>query len=232
MSSFFTAHQLELEFFFRIVLSSLCGALIGFERTKRFKEAGVRTHCVVACGAALVMVVSKYGFFDTMTSSGEYLFALKGADPSRIAAQVVSGIGFLGAGVIFRTGTSVKGLTTAAGIWATSAVGLSLGAGMYLVGGLTTALIVIVQYLMHWLPFGQDAYVTQEICLRLRGTEEAKEEIFSLLELRGATISSCSGKQLEDGGQFFRLIIRVKKPVQVQELQQLMERYDIMEFSI
>lgn len=106
---------LEAEFFLRIVLASVCGILIGFERSKRLKEAGVRTHCMVACGAALMMIVSKYGFADLVQEAGVYLYGTKGADASRIASQVVSGVGFLGAGVIFRTGVSIKGLTTAAG---------------------------------------------------------------------------------------------------------------------
>lgn len=110
---------LELECFVRILMASLCGCMIGYERTRRLKEAGVRTHCVVACGAALMMVVSKYGFADII-QNGVYLYGSDGVDASRIASQVVTGVGFLGAGVIFRTGTSVKGLTTAAGIWATS----------------------------------------------------------------------------------------------------------------
>ena len=104
---------LEAEFFLRIVLASVCGILIGFERSKRLKEAGVRTHCMVACGAALMMIVSKYGFADLVQEAGVYLYGTKGADASRIASQVVSGVGFLGAGVIFRTGVSIKGLTTA-----------------------------------------------------------------------------------------------------------------------
>lgn len=137
---------LEAEFFLRIVLASVCGILIGFERSKRLKEAGVRTHCMVACGAALMMIVSKYGFADLVQEAGVYLYGTKGADASRIASQVVSGVGFLGAGVIFRTGVSIKGLTTAAGLWTTSAVGLALGAGMYIIGITGTLLIVLEQF--------------------------------------------------------------------------------------
>ena len=101
--------------------------MIGFERSKRLKEAGVRTHCMVAFGAALMMIISKYGFAD-LTEGNIFLYGTRGADASRIAAQVVSGIGFLGAGVIFKTGISIKGLTTAAGLWTTSAIGMALGA--------------------------------------------------------------------------------------------------------
>lgn len=233
MLSLFEHYGLELEFFLRIVLSSLCGAMIGFERTKRFKEAGIRTHCVVACGAALMMIVSKYGFGDVVDAAGNFLYGSRGADSSRIAAQVVSGVGFLGAGVIFRTGTSIKGLTTAAGIWATSAVGLALGAGMYLIGALTTLLIVAEQYLMHRLHFGSDAYTKQEISIQFRDSPEGKERLFALLEDREGIISSCSSNRLENGEISYCLSIRIKQPIHAQELQQMMDQYsDIRAFSV
>ena len=103
----------NLEFFIRIVLAAILGALVGLERSKRQKEAGVRTHCIIACTSALFMILSKYAFVDLVGVAG-----LRGADPARIAAQVVSGISFLGAGVIFKNGNSIRGLTTAAGMWA------------------------------------------------------------------------------------------------------------------
>ena len=119
----------NLEFFIRIVLAAILGALVGLERSKRQKEAGVRTHCIIACTSALFMILSKYAFVDLVGVAG-----LRGADPARIAAQVVSGISFLGAGVIFKNGNSIRGLTTAAGMWGTAAVGMAIGAGMYWVG--------------------------------------------------------------------------------------------------
>lgn len=90
----------NLEFLIRLLLSAALGALVGLERSKRRKEAGIRTHCIIACTSALFMIVSKYSFLDCVTLDG-----LRGADPARIAAQVVSGISFLGAGVIFKTAT-------------------------------------------------------------------------------------------------------------------------------
>ena len=118
----------DLDFLVRILAACFCGACIGFERTKRFKEAGIRTHIIVCCAAALIMIVSKYGFADLTYPDGSVFNGTRGADPARIAAQVVSGISFLGAGVIFKNGSTVKGLTTAAGIWATAGIGLALGA--------------------------------------------------------------------------------------------------------
>lgn len=128
-------------FFVRLLLACVCGGMIGYERTNRGKGAGIRTHIIVALASALMMLVSKYGFGDMVSHGG---------DGSRIAAQVVSGVGFLGAGMIYFNGHhSVKGLTTAAGIWATSGVGLALGAGMYSMGILTAVLIVTMQIVLH-----------------------------------------------------------------------------------
>lgn len=223
---------IELECFLRILMASLCGCMIGYERTRRLKEAGVRTHCVVACGAALMMVVSKYGFSDII-QNGVYLYGSDGADASRIAAQVVSGVGFLGAGVIFRTGTSVKGLTTAAGIWATSAVGLAFGAGLYLIGWLTTIFIVAIQFLMHRLNIGADAYTSQDISLQFHDCPQVREQLFTMLEERGALISGCSTKRLENGDMSYHLCIHIRRPIQAVELQAMMDSYpQITAFSV
>lgn len=106
----------NLDFAIRILVACLCGFVLGVERSRRFKEAGVRTHMIVCAGAALIMIVSKYGFADLTSASKEMYNGTRGADPARLAAQVVSGVGFLGAGMIFKNGGSVTGLTTAAGI--------------------------------------------------------------------------------------------------------------------
>ncbi|MBX5464694.1 MAG: MgtC/SapB family protein [Clostridia bacterium] len=110
------------------------GGLVGLEREVRGKQAGLRTHVLVALGAALFMEVSKYAFSDIVVRSSVVL------DPSRVAAQVASGIGFLGAGLIVVRGGSVQGLTTAAGVWMTAAVGLAAGAGLHLLALFATLL--------------------------------------------------------------------------------------------
>lgn len=213
-------------------MASLCGCMIGYERTRRLKEAGVRTHCVVACGAALMMVVSKYGFSDII-QNGVYLYGSDGVDASRIASQVVTGVGFLGAGVIFRTGTSVKGLTTAAGIWATSAVGLAFGAGLYFIGWLTTIFIVAIQFLMHKLHIGADAYTNQDITLQFHDCPQVKEQLFSMLQERGALIYGCSTKRLDSGDMSYHLCIRIRRPIQAAEFQAMMDSYpQITAFSV
>ena len=134
----------------RIFLAALCGLVIGFERKARLKEAGVRTHLIVALGAALITIVSKYGFFDLA------LFAegIK-ADPTRIAAQIVSGVGFLGAGMIFMRHRTLTGLTTAAGIWTTAGIGMAVGCGLYAVSLFSTALVVLTQLMLHRITAGR-----------------------------------------------------------------------------
>ncbi|HBC97223.1 MAG TPA: methyltransferase [Clostridium sp.] len=127
----------QWEMIARLILSGVLGGLIGFERRSHFKEAGLRTHFVVAVGSALIMLVSKYGFGDMIYVNSVSL------DPSRIAAQVVSGIGFLGAGTIIVEHQFVRGLTTAAGLWATAGIGIAIGAGMYIPGISATVLILV-----------------------------------------------------------------------------------------
>ncbi len=135
----------QLWYILRMLIACICGITIGIERRNRAKEAGIRTHCVVACASALMMIISKYGFMDMPIGENGF----RGADGARIAAQVVSGIGFLGAGMIFVHKNTITGLTTAAGIWATSGVGLAIGAGMYLIGIAATIIIITVQLLLH-----------------------------------------------------------------------------------
>ena len=135
---------LELwELILRLVLSALFGAVIGLERELRMKGAGIRTHLIVAFASCMMTLVSKYGFFDVLENDAIKL------DPSRIAAGLVTAIGFLGAGTIFARGRSVSGLTTAAGLWATVGIGMTTGAGMYPLSAVGTVFLVVVQAALH-----------------------------------------------------------------------------------
>ena len=138
----------ELMYVFRVIIAGICGIIIGYERKSRAKEAGIRTHFIVASAAALIMIVSKYGFFDLIQEAIAEGVEVK-LDPSRIASCIVSGVGFLGAGMIFVQKYTIKGLTTAAGIWATAGIGMAVGAGLYTTGILFTFLIYIAQVLLH-----------------------------------------------------------------------------------
>ncbi len=127
----------EIEMILRLLLSAALGAAIGYQRERAGKSAGLRTHVLISTGAALFTISSIYGFG-------------AGADPSRIAAGIVAGIGFLGAGAILRReGGIVEGLTTAATIWVVAAIGLAAGAGLYLVSAVATALALIMLFLPH-----------------------------------------------------------------------------------
>ena len=130
------------ELLLRLALAAALGALIGLERELREREAGLRTHLLVSLGSALFTVVSAYGFHEFL-ASGE---AVVRADPTRIAAQIVTGIGFLGAGAIIRQGLSVRGLTTAATLWVVAAVGMAAGAGYYSAAVISTVLVLLALY--------------------------------------------------------------------------------------
>ncbi len=121
-----------------ISLSIILGFLIGLERKIRSKDAGIRTHTIVCMGSALIMVVSKYAF----NGVADY-------DPTRIAAQIVSGIGFLGAGIIVYRKQTIHGLTTAAGVWATAGVGMACGGRLYILAAGATVLLIISQCILH-----------------------------------------------------------------------------------
>jgi putative Mg2+ transporter-C (MgtC) family protein len=128
----------DTEMMIRLTAAAALGSLIGFERERLLWAAGIRTHMLVCVGSCLIMLVSQYGFSNILTHQNIVL------DPSRIAAQVVSGIGFLGAGSILARGEIVKGLTTAASIWTVAAIGLAVGGGLYLAAGASTVIILII----------------------------------------------------------------------------------------
>lgn len=178
----------NLEFLIRLLLSAGLGALVGLERSKRQKEAGVRTHCIIACTSALFMILSKYAFVDTAIGAD----GLRGADPARIAAQVVSGISFLGAGVIFKNGNSIRGLTTAAGMWGTAAIGMAVGAGMYWLGLIEAAILVAIQIILHRFPVGADALTTQEILVEIEDTPELQAQFDALLQSHNGQVVESS----------------------------------------
>ena len=178
----------NLEFLIRLLLSAALGALVGLERSKRQKEAGVRTHCIIACTSALFMILSKYAFVDTAIGAD----GLRGADPARIAAQVVSGISFLGAGVIFKNGNSIRGLTTAAGMWGTAAIGMAVGAGMYWLGLIEAAILVAIQIILHRFPVGADALTTQEILVEMEDTPELQAQFDALLKAHNGQVVESS----------------------------------------
>src|SRR3984957_4610483 len=122
----------------RLLVAAVFGSVIGFERERLLWAAGIRTHMLVCVGACLIMIVSAFGFRDSLSSQNVVL------DPSRVAAQVVSGIGFLGAGAILARGEGVRGLAAAGRIWTVAAIGLAVGGGLYFAAGVSTAVIIAI----------------------------------------------------------------------------------------
>lgn len=171
----------QLDYLLRILGAVLCGFVVGFERENHLKTAGIRTHTIVALASALMMIISKYGFFDILNMKN------MGLDPSRIAAGVVTAIGFLGAGIIFTRKMNVSGLTTAAGIWATVGIGMAFGAGMYVLGLLSTLLMILLQYLLHRKFRFIKSPTVQQITIRMDTQEDMKEILehtFSIQKLK------------------------------------------------
>ena len=176
----------------RIFVAGLLGGMIGFEREIRAKEAGVRTHFIVALGSALFMIISQYAF------SGRF-------DAARVAAQVVSGIGFIGAGVIIFQKNVVRGITTAAGLWVAAAIGLACGAAMYPVAIAATLMTVLVLETMHFI---NNIYGEKELTINLSPiTNEELTEIVDTLKGKGAVIETLS---LSDGEAMFEVKIKQK----------------------
>ena len=210
----------NLEFLLRLLLSAALGALVGLERSKRRKEAGIRTHCIIACTSALFMIVSKYSFLDCAAIEG-----LRGADPARIAAQVVSGISFLGAGVIFRNGSSIRGLTTAAGMWGTAAIGMAVGAGMYWLGLIEAAILVAIQIILHRFPVGADALTTQEILVEMADTQEMQDKFDELLKKHRGQVTESSLTR-EEGYLRMEITAKLEPPISHDEALEFMKEND------
>lgn len=224
--------QHTLELLLRLIVSALCGVVVGFERSKRLKEAGVRTHCVVAISSALFMIVSKYGFADMSSSLITEAFGSRGADTARIAAQVVSGISFLGAGVIFKNGNVVRGITTAAGIWATAAIGLTVGSGLYLFGIAATVLIMVVQMVMHKFPVGNDAFNTNEIIITMLDTPESRHFVTS--DMKGDWALVIGSKMYrEDDKALIQVTIKCSGAFPPEKMMKMMDDHpDIISISM
>ena len=201
----------QINFCLRILISALCGCLIGYERSRRSKGAGVRTHVVVALSAALMTIVSKYGFFDVLTIG-------MSADASRVAAQIVTGIPFLGAGVILvkQNNSSVQGLTTAAGMWATCGIGMAFGAGLYIIGLFATILLIVMQLTLHRILTGYDSSFVGEIII-------IAESVCRAFRAYTVTIQKNRVKRLESGNLEYRISFKTMKEVPANQLAQMLQ---------
>lgn len=186
----------SLIYIFRILLACVAGGIIGAERTLRQKDAGFRTHIIVSMGSALMMVISKYGFFDVVVTDSI------SADASRIAANIITGISFLGAGMIFVKGVSIKGLTTAAGIWSTAAVGMAIGAGMYAVGFVSVVILLLVQIIFHKFLIGFDKVLANDTLtpcfIQIINTPDAVKDMKKYFSDKNVTVCDSTVDAAED----------------------------------
>lgn len=197
---------MEWNFILRLFIAGALGTMIGLDREYRAKDAGFRTHFLVSLGSALFMVVSQYGFEEFLSTHDGSRF-----DPSRIAAQVVSGIGFIGAGTIMFHRQIVRGLTTAASLWATAGIGLAAGAGMYLVAVAATALALVALEGLSLLFRGLGARRTLIVFSSMK--RETVEHMFRQLEAGEYTILSyeVAAEQNLDGVRYrASLVIRAR----------------------
>ncbi|MDD4690380.1 MAG: MgtC/SapB family protein [Eubacteriales bacterium] len=193
----------------RIIIACFCGICIGYERKNRAKEAGVRTHCMVACGAALMMVVSKYAFADL-----SMLPEIAKVDVSRIASSIVSGVGFLGAGMIFVRRNTVSGLTTAAGIWVTAGIGMAIGGGLYIEGIATTIIVLLMQIFLHNRGIFGKSFKTKKIVIYDVKDTDFLAQVTKKLEKHEATLQDVSIKKATDGASTeYRLIVEMPSHV-------------------
>ncbi len=197
----------------------LCG-LIGLERETRDQAAGFRTHILLGLGAALFTLVSAYGFPEFTRAALESGGRGVQFDPTRIAAQIVTGVGFLGAGAIIRRGLDVRGLTTAASLWAAAAIGLASGAGFYFGAAATTAVVLIALYLLR----GVRVYVVSRFrtafgVLGVRFTDAGAElsRVVEIVESRGVKIRNTEA-EIEDGRASYSLQLRIPPGRSVQEM--------------
>ncbi len=203
----------------RMIVASLCGVFIGFERSRRQKDAGIRTHMIVALGAALAMIVSKYGFFDLLQYEG-----LR-ADASRIASNVITGVGFLGAGVIFVRDVSIKGLTTAAGIWTTASVGLAIGSGMYTVGIGATILMILFQLVFHKF-FTRLENTVNEFTVVVNDNPNAVKNFRKMLAENKLYVEKCKMTRNPDSTVILDITIKKARTTSMDEIMLIAEQSD------
>lgn len=203
----------------RMLAACFCGAIIGLERSRRQKDAGIRTHMIVALGSALIMIVSKYGFFDLLQYEG-----LR-ADASRIASNVVTGVGFLGAGVIFVRDVSIKGLTTAAGIWATAGVGLAIGAGMYPLGIAASIIMVVSQLILHRF-FARLENTANEFTVVLTDTKDSVKKLKEKLAEKNIHIAKCNITRNQDSTLTLDVTVKKSRVISMDEIMLLIEQDD------
>ncbi|MCL2319558.1 MAG: MgtC/SapB family protein [Treponema sp.] len=199
----------NLDMILRLFLGFLAGAIIGFERSYKRQVAGLRTHILIATGATLLMILSIY--------LPEQYAGPRTGDPGRIAAQVVSGIGFLGAGAIIRLGNNVRGLTTAASLWFVAAVGLAIGGGMFVVAGVAEAFGLVTLLILNMVEkkiFPMERYKMLEISFK--DNIPSTKETLDIVKAAGIQVQSIDVNQSgKDKGTKLKLLVRIPNTVDI-----------------
>ncbi len=201
------ANNMDIEIIIRVVYACFLGIIIGLERTKKHKSAGLRTYVLVAIGATIFTIVSKYGFLDLATEKTR-------VDVSRVAHTIVTGVGFLGAGIIVSKGDRIQGITTAAGIWAIAAIGIACGCGLYVPAAVTAALMLGIQStLRQWAPVGHEK--TGKIVVCLDEEKESLQEFKKFLKQMDIVIYGTKIKLQDDGTVLYTFTVRMPLLVDV-----------------
>jgi putative Mg2+ transporter-C (MgtC) family protein len=221
----------ELVIIVRVLGAVVFGALIGFERTFHGRPAGFRTHALVCLASALLMIVTVY--------QNEWMTAVPAdairTDPTRMAQGIMTGIGFLGAGVIFKEGLTVRGLTTAASIWVTAAIGILVGIGFWFAAaigaGATLSILALFRFIESKLP---SEFYAHHVVSFARGKVMSEEELRKLVGKHGFSIANLSSR-LSDAGELFeyRMVLKSRDPKNAENLSQHLRALpDVVEFRI
>ena len=197
--------SVELDIIVKLILAGLAGGLVGLEREKHGRPAGLRTNLLVAVGSCVMVIVSEAFFVKYAMYNAESALRI---DPSRVAAQIVTGVGFLGAGVILKEGATVRGLTTAASLWTVSGLGMAFGMGFYSLGGIATILVLVsLSFLKRLDPIiRKDRFLTLTVtAVNRQGLLEELQDIFNLRKLLVSDLSS--SLDLEENEIFYQMVI-------------------------
>lgn len=200
----------QLYYLLDVLLSAVLGFFIGWERKIRSKEAGIRTHTIVCIGSSLMMVISKYAFGDE-------------ADSARVAAQIVAGIGFLGAGIIVYKKNIVHGLTTAAGVWTTAGIGMACGGGLYIVAVGATAILVSTQWVLHRKLFSHKRYYSIKITfIQTDNEREIVKKLFGTVRYKRLVI------ERNNGVLMYRAMLNTDVEYSSARLDEIMKTHDFI----
>lgn len=204
--------ELQVECLLRLLFAAFCGAVIGYERESHLKTAGIRTHLIVCMTAALMMVISKYAFFDIILTNSVDL------DPSRMAAGAVTAIGFIGAGVIFERKQTINGLTTAAGIWATVGVGTAIGAGLYSIGLVAVGVTILAHVIFHRKSRFVKNATSPRVILQMDATEEPVKLLSEIFTARKIEIISFKVRRLDENMLEVQVQVQYPQAYQIEDI--------------